>query len=172
MKIYFSIHSFLSALLMLISLNSNAQSLAFGDWVFDDSTTSKGYIAAYTMNGSYSLLGKVCYLSNNMCHWSLALDVSCIKNSSSPVLLNLSSEGIHTEVYCDGTHNQQLYTYLFKDHDLMGSAFSKAQMVGIAFALTNEQFKVLRFSLYGSTEAINAMYSQLQKYSQEGNRTV
>ena len=63
------------------------------------------------------------------------------------------------EVVCRGKLDNGMYRYVFTDFEQIDDTVKKASRIGFAVPLAGDQFRVIRFDLMGSNEAIAAIRS-------------
>ena len=142
---------------MLLSSTSNAQTRTFADWSMGRQTAETGWYAA-TENDSGNVLGKYCFSDIASCMYLIGMKTSCTSGSKYPVLVNATTGSETLEVYCNGPLGTLgLYQYVFTDFDRINRIVLEAERVGFAVPLRNDRFNVVRFSLVGSNQAIEAM---------------
>ncbi len=158
----------LSGLMLILALfvgTLQAQPRSFSDWTMGRQSGEEGLFAA-TQNDSGNILGKYCFAELASCVYLLGMKTSCVKGNRYPVLVNASTGSETLEVYCGGALGSlNLYQYIFSDFDKINRTVLEASKVGFAVPLHNDQFNVVRFSLIGSNEAIDAM---TQAYRRSG----
>lgn len=134
---------------------ASAQSKRSGDWEFGVMEDAEGVYAA-TMNDSSGVLGQYCITSSSACYWVLVVgDVDCDEGSTYPVLVNGEKGASHHEIYCMKLRSKARFA--FKDFDAFDSMARGAGRIGIAFPMKSGLFQVSRFSLSGSTYALDSM---------------
>lgn len=135
----------------------------FDDWeagVTDDGKT----FYAFTLNDSGSVFGEWCYASAGKCFWMIGMETGCETESSYPVLANTEALASPLSIKCGGkVTDTQLSRYQFEDYKSLEALLKGAHHIGFAFPMQSDQFKVVRFSLTGSTRAVGAMEAAIAK---------
>jgi len=134
---------------------SYAQTKAFNDWniqVVDANT-----LAAYTMNDSGGLFGKICYVDSQQCVWVLTSSAPCETDGAYAVLSNSKAGANMHSLTC--LPHRQLGQQLmrFDRFEEVSSIVQRSGKVGFALPIVDGQFRVLRFSLAGSTSATDQL---------------
>ncbi len=144
--------------LLLVSLINvaAAQERTWGAWSAGRTSEGDGTYAA-TMNDSGNILGQYC--NNGTCVYLLGIKTSCKTGDKYPALVNSNISALSVEVICRGKLDNGMYRYVFADFDQMDEVVKKASQVGFAVPLAGDQFRVIRFDLMGSNEAIAAIRS-------------
>ena len=130
----------------------------YADWSTGPIPGGTGFFAV-TMNDSGGMLGEYCYTAGASCVYLLAFSTGCEPGSQYPVLVNSDIGAQYLEVHCDGPLPTVagFYRYVFTDFSAIDKIVKGAIRVGFAFPLKGDEFRVIRFSLNGSNEAIAAM---------------
>ena len=134
--------------------SSLAVAQTYSDWTVGRIDGGGGYYAA-TVNDSGNVLGQYCYPEG--CVYLLAFKTSCKQGSKYPVLVNSDKGSKAVELYCGRSLRNGYYQYIFTEFDEMHRTVLEAARVGFAFPLQGDEFIVVRFSLIGSNEAIDAL---------------
>ena len=130
----------------------------FGEWF--SSVNDRGIAYAATMNDSGGALMNACDPADGLCTWYVLMQTSCEQNSTYVSLVNSSQGSSAHNLTCEGAltvGGKQLYRYIISDPDTMDKVGAMVGMVGFAVPLDSGQFRVLRFSLSGSTAAVSHM---------------
>ncbi|HEX4879692.1 MAG TPA: hypothetical protein VFV39_07605 [Limnobacter sp.] len=149
-------------ILASIILNPLAQAANFGSW-FNDITNSGDAVFSATMNDSGNLLGQYCYLEQGNCVWLLGMDTACKEGDKYVVLANSDTGAAHISVYCGGQLKSGTYQYIFSEFDAVDNIVKEGARVGFAVPLQRDNFRVVRFDLKGSKQAITAMQTAVQR---------
>jgi hypothetical protein len=146
----------------LSTANAEPQSVAVKDWtvkLFDD-----GSSGAQTSNDSGSSFGVYCTDEKNCVAFLLA-STDCDDSSKYPVLLNSTSGAMALATTCANIStpgSKQRFALVFDDFSTVLNIALKDRMVGFSIPMANGAFKVTRFSLDGSNEAVTAMNKAIQ----------
>lgn len=143
-----------------------AQAADFGSW-FSDITTSGEAVFSATMNDSGNLLGQYCYLEQGNCVWLLGMDTACKEGDKYVVLANSDTGAAHISVYCGGQLKTGTYQYIFSEFDAVDNIVKEGSRVGFAVPLQRDNFRVVRFDLKGSKQAIVAMQTAVQRAAEK-----
>lgn len=158
--------SFFSLLVALYTAMAIAE--PFGKWNVNASD-SGDFLYAATMNDSGSTFGQFCYTSDGACFWLLDVAIPCDSGSLYPVLLNSDIGARQLQVKC-GTSRDGTYTYGFTDFTAVDGIVKESQIIGIAFPLQKDQFKVVRFDLSGAAKAISTMREAFNRIQKEPSK--
>lgn len=140
----------------LICSQSQAETFSSKDWIWNTDNNNAYY--AVTVNDAGHLLGQFCYLLTGNCLYTVGMDISCEQGNEYPALINSDAGSAQVTLVCGdkvaGQTQNVMYMSPFDDVDRL---IRDASRIGIAIAMQNEQFKVARFGLAGSTYAIDLM---------------
>lgn len=123
--------------------------------------TSQDYAYAITTNDSGSALVQFCSLSNANCVWGLIMSSQCKENDMYPVLANSNISTASMILTCYGRvkdNPNAVYKYAFSEYETVNNIVKQGLEVGFAFPLSGTQFKVVRFSLEGSSTALDQLF--------------
>ena len=137
------------------SLPSFAQVQTSKDWHWD-LTSSDDYAYAATVNSDGRILGQYCYYSDKSCVYLVSLGIICETGAEYPSILNSNTGAADVRLIC-GDKYQGENVFIIKPFDDVDNIVMAANTVGFAVALEEGTFKVVRFSLSGSTHAIKMM---------------
>lgn len=150
-------------LLGLFSATVCGAESSFGDWqagVTDDRST----MYAYTTNDSGDMFGEWCSVTTGNCTWMLGLTTACEQESSYPVLANTDTGAAPLNIKCGGKiEDSELSRYQFTSFKDVEKLLKGGHRVGIALPMQGDQFRVVRFSLKGSSAATSAMEAAVAK---------
>ena len=125
------------------------------EW-FWDMTSSDEYAYAATVNSDGRVLGQYCYYSESSCVYLVSLGIICADDSEYPSILNSDAGVVEVKLVC-GHKNNDENVFFIKPFDDVDNLVLSASTIGFAVALEEGTFKVVRFSLSGSTHAIKMM---------------
>jgi hypothetical protein len=130
------------------------------NWIWN--TDGKDFYFAITTNSTEHILGQYCYIAEATCFYIVSLDIACEPGSSYPALVNSDMGADHIVLKCVHGYKGRniLAIYEFNKTDELVRA---ASHLGIAVPVENEQFEVIRFSLIGSSDAIDHMRNAAKK---------
>lgn len=154
-------------LALVISVAGIAEEKIYGDWLVD-MTNDKSKVYAATLNDSGSLLAESCGTDDGQCIWTLIIDVSCKGSDHYMVLGNTASGSIHLTVQCDGKIDEKSSRFVFLNWKDLEALLKDSNRVGFAFPMANEQFKAVRFSLVGRTDAMALAEAAAARASKQG----
>ncbi len=142
-------------LLVIVSTNAGAGDLRFGDWI---ASFNGEYREAYSRNESESSVGVLCSTASQVCFAYLRSNSTCNEGDKQVALVNTESGAFPIEMSCAKIQFEsgQEFINFLGDYGTMKNAILKNNDLGIALPLTSGQFKVVRFSLRGSNQAIEA----------------
>lgn len=134
---------------------------SFGSWASGSADDGSNLYAA-SINDSGSVLGQYCYISSGNCVWLLAISASCEDGSEYPVMANSDTGAVQLKVSCKGKVGD-LYSYVFSEFEGIDTIVKTGKRIGFALPLQQDQFRVVRFKLDGSVDAIKIMRNSAQK---------
>lgn len=140
--------------LSLLTTSLCAQERKFRDWRVGLLSGNSGVYAG-TTSDSNGIFGQYCLKETSSCYWLLATDINCTEGNKYPVLVNSDAGASSQELYCIKVEGKPRYA--FTDFDSINEIVAASKRVGIAFPMANSQFQVSRFSLAGSSDAIEVM---------------
>ncbi len=135
----------------------------FGTWTVQNDSADIVY--ASTVNDSGREFGQACDINEGSCFWFLGVNIKCTENHSHPVLVTSDAGVVALEVRCYGQHGTSDYTFTFTDFDRVNTLVRQSKQVGIAIAMDDGDFIVVRFDLRGAVDAISAMREAATKQS-------
>ncbi len=143
---------------LTLGAGSLARAEDFGKWtvVTDDPTM----MYAVVFNDSGALFGQYCYPEKGSCLWLISTSTSCEKDHKYPVLANSDGGAVPLTIQCQGSigkGSDVKYAYVFTDFDEVTNLVKNATRIGFAVPLQSDQFKVVRFPVDGSAEALAAL---------------
>jgi hypothetical protein len=144
------------------SLAANAETYASKEWAWSTETGRDGYYYAATLNKAGHLLGQYCYFETENCMYLVALGTTCDEGQEYPALVNSDSGAVHVKLVCAHKYEGQnvLAIDAFEEIDRV---VRNATKLGIVLPLQNDEFKVSRFGLAGSTYAIDLMRAAAER---------
>ena len=138
---------------LLPCVATGADTTSFGEWQVGF-TADRESVFAGTVNDSGSVLAEACATDEDSCIWMLTIDSVCEEGADYPVLINSDQSATTATVTCLGrAESKGDYRYRFNDWKSLESLIFKANKVGFAFPLQQDQFTVVRFSLDGVAKA-------------------
>ncbi len=140
--------------LSLYSASVHAEVQGNKDWIWDLSGDEYAYAA--TVNTDGRVLGQYCYFDDNSCYYLVSLGTTCETGSEYPSILN-SDAGVEPVQLICGHKNSKGNVFYIKPFDKVDGLIKEAKAVGFAIAMNSGEFKVVRYSLSGSTYAIEMM---------------
>lgn len=155
---------------LLLSHPSQSETFTSKDWIW--STDSKDFYHASTINSADHILGQFCYFDSGSCLYIVSMETSCTEDNEYPTLINSNIGAIQLTLTCGHKFKEYNVMYINK-FDEMDNLVKSATRLGIAIPMENDKFKVARFSLAGSTYAIELMRSaaELKINNQGGKNT-
>lgn len=146
-----------SILLGLWSLISSpisfSQAQISKDWHWDLSYSDYAYAA--TVNSDGRILGQY-YYADGSCVYLVSLGILCESGAEYPSILNSNTGAVDVRLIC-GDKYQGENVFFIKPFDDVDNIVLTASTIGFAVAMEEGTFKVVRFSLLGSTHAIKMM---------------
>ena len=125
-----------------------------GDWT---SQFLDGMGEASTHENGVSMLGMLC--GNGSCRYYFANGLDCEPSVNYPLMVTTDVGAVPLEAVCEPmtTANGEVMLYWFAETPYLNEAFVKTPVIGIAFPLTNGEFKTSRFSMNGFAQAVERM---------------
>lgn len=145
---------FIIGVMLQISSVVTAEPQISKDWVWD--LSGNEYVYAATLNSDGRILGQYCYFSDSSCVYLVSLGITCESGSEYPSILNSNAGVTDVRLIC-GHKYQGENVFFIKPFDDVDNLIKQASNVGFAVAMEEGTFKVVRFSLSGSTYAIEMM---------------
>ena len=145
----------LLAMIFSMALPASADDRAeHGDWT---SQFLDGMGEASTHENGMSMLGMLC--GNGSCRYYFANGLDCEPSVNYPLMLTTDVGAVSIEAVCEpmNTSNGEVMLYWFSETPYLNEAFVKTPVIGIAFPLTNGEFKTSKFSMNGFAQAIERM---------------
>ena len=140
-----------------------------GDWI---SQFLDGMGEASTHENGLSVFGMLCGDEN--CRYYFANGLDCEPSVNYPMMVTTDVGAVPVEAVCEpmASTNGEVMLYWFNETPYLNEAFTKTPAIGIAFPLTNGEFKTSRFSMNGFADAVERMVnvlreSKAQKSTQE-----
>lgn len=142
---------------LIVTFTSSSSSQTYGSWTVG--TGSDGMPFVVTTNDSGAMLGKWCTATSATCFWMLVTtQPKCQEGAMPPMLVNaagLGAKAINSTCVQPITISGQInYRLLLAPHDDVENIVSGATKIGFAMALEEDGFRVIRFSLNGSSLAL------------------
>ncbi len=133
--------------------------LAHGDW---SSQFLEDMGEASTHENGLSVFGMLC--AKNVCRYYFANGLDCDAGLKYPLMLTTRSGALSIEATCEpmSTANGDVMLYWFDESARLNDAFATSPELGIAFPLTNGQFRNSKFSMKGYEEAIERMVNGMR----------
>lgn len=136
--------------LLAVSAGAQAAERQSKDWAWG--VGDAGSIYAATTNSAGNFLGQYCYPSSGGCYYVIKLNTRCEAGADYPALINAASGAVHASLRCTDKGGM-----VFKDFDQIDSIVRTAPRIGVVVPMEDGAFTVSRFSLAGSTNAIDRM---------------
>ena len=137
------------------------KTIAYGDWTVLLSSDGKDLIAA-TSQDSDKLLGYRCFTSEAKCVHTIITATRCVDGARYPVLINASSGSLTLDCLC--SDNEGTHELLPLDWDGFHRTLTDSSgYIGFAIPLEDGRFKVVRFSLAGATQAMEAAETAVRR---------
>lgn len=136
-----------------------ADSYSSGDWVW--TTDNPGFYLAATQDTSNHLIGQYCYIESRDCMYLVDLRVTCEIGDVYTALINSDKGAIPVTLVC--SHEYEGHNvFVISPFDDIDNVVRNASRMGIVIPLEGDQFKVARFSLRGSANAIDSMREEAE----------
>ncbi len=124
------------------------------DWIW--STEEESFYYAMTMNSKEHVLGQYCYLNSGVCMYMVGFNITCELGSTYPSMVNSDKGAVHVSLECSHRVDGQNVLAL-REFSLIDAIVRKASHIGFVIPMENDKFKVARFSLMGSSDALDQM---------------
>lgn len=135
------------------------------DWLWDASNPKA--VWAGTVNDEGRVLGQYCRTDTGDCVYRVTLGLTCNAGSEYPTILNTESGvSAHTLICEQSGNNDSDGIFLIRPFDDVDAAIRESINAGFVIATESGRFKAVRFSLAGSTYAIEAMRAAARVYAQ------
>jgi hypothetical protein len=120
-------------------------------------SAENGIYETYTVNESGSTLGLLC--TNTDCSFYLRAGITCESGGSYLALINSESGALSHELSCVPLtlSGRTEYVILIGNIESFASTVMRSTTIGFAIPMASGQFKVSRFSLRGSTKALETV---------------
>lgn len=132
-----------------------AADFTVGDWSWnvDDPEMQ----LAGTTNADGHVLSQFCYPQSGKCLYAVGFDTNCTEGNSYPALVNSDSGAAAMTFRCGSELKGGTHLMFAEDFDQIDGLIRKSNRIGFALPMEGDQFKAVRFSLRGSSEALDAM---------------
>lgn len=151
------INSIFPLLIFIVSSSCYGETKTIGDWTVYV-TDSKSGVFAFTQSESGTLFGLMCRTQDKGCMWTMKTGNRCEADSESHALLNSDLGVLSVETLCQETMNGENYVHL-GSFDEVEQIVKGAKTLGIAMPLVDGKFRAIRFSLIGSSQAVDSAYA-------------
>lgn len=143
-----------SALILAWS-SAFADTTRYGEWLLD---RGPDYREAYTGNASGSAVGVWCGEEIQSCFFYIRSNTTCEEGATGITLVNAETGAFSVELLCTKVEmNGKLeYFNLLSNFDGMKKALEENTFIGFSIPMASGEFKVVRFGLRGSSQAIKA----------------
>jgi hypothetical protein len=130
-----------------------SQERQFGAWTVGRNGNDSVY--AKTTNDSNGKLGLICLKKDVKCYLALVIDSNCEHGKNYLTLMNPDAGNPSSlDLTCHKVKNENWY---FLDLDKISDSVFDSPRLSFAFALQSGEYKVSRFLMNGSKEAIEAL---------------
>lgn len=156
----------------LLSHPTHAGTYNSGDWTW--STDDPETYWAISSNEANNVIGQFCYLGQNSCVYFVNLNTDCEQGAKYPAMLNSEKGSASVMLTCSHkTADQAHWVFIIHPFDDVDNFVRTSVNLGIAVPMASGQFKVSRFSLRGSVNAIDPMReAAARRKSGEGDQSV
>lgn len=136
--------------MIFLSGTAWADKQRIGDWILD---IEDKYAEAYTSNDSGSVFGFLCV--GESCSAYVDARTECDDDAKTTMLVNSEAGATYIVTRCIQFPQGDSVRYVnsFQDEDIV-EAMSKGSVISFAIPLRTGEFRVLRFSLTGATDAV------------------
>lgn len=158
--------AFLWAVLVVFLRPALAEPVRSGDWFVD--FVENRFLYAATINDAGSVFGQYCFPAEGKCLYLIGLRTRCEAGHDYLALANTDAGAQTFEIYCNGELANGRYQYVFKNFDDIDQLVKQGRRVGFALPMQGDEFKVVRFSLRGASNAITGMRRVAERLVEEG----
>lgn len=138
--------------ILFVSSIVYAEDKKFGDWFVV--RADNGDMVAGTIQDNFSkALVYRCFKDFNKCAYTLIADIECTDGHTYPVLVNSELSALSMNTIC--SKNDDKYELLVTDIQQLHEIVKKSNVIGFAIPMASGEFKVIRFSLNGSSKAMD-----------------
>jgi len=152
----------LLVLLWAICGLAQAQKSQVEDWIVD---LSGSYSEAFTTNDSNSVLGIYCM---DRCMAYVDPNINCDVNGKYSIFVNAAAGAVVVDATCVHLRDRQIR--VLDKLDLILEQSRAGERIGFAFALRDGSFKVVRFSMNGSSPAIRRALNHIIEKNKSSTR--
>lgn len=139
------------AVALFLGTGVSAEEKWFGDWaVISDGSDM---VAATQRDNFSKVLAYRCFNALGKCVHVLIAGTVCDDGHTYPVLVSSEHSALSMNTIC--SMNDGRGELILTEYDLIHAIIQKSQTIGIAVPMTSGQFKVVRFSLKGSSQAMD-----------------
>ena len=176
MKRFFWVTSIIVAVSIPLMV-AHAEPQISKDWTWDISSSidvnGGEFVYAGTINSDGRILGQSCYITDGSCFYFVDLGITCETDSQYPSLLNSGKGAVSASLVCGRKLDNGNNVFRIPSFDDVNEIVLSADSVGFAVAIEAGRFKVVRFSLSGSTRAIEMMrmVAEIRQRSSSGSAT-
>ncbi|MFN3239395.1 MAG: hypothetical protein ACE37D_20415 [Pseudomonadales bacterium] len=153
-------------------LTAQAENGEIKSWYYDTAGGTDGsginLAATYPENGKFSF-GQYCFLGSGNCLYITDLEISCEEGAEYPGIVNSHVAAVPIKLTCYFLGEQPAFTVA--PFDDMDNVVRQAERMSIVVPLANDDYKVVRFSLGGSTYALDLMRAASLAYLEEKDTT-
>lgn len=144
------------ALLLVLPSAAIGADFRFGDWIV---SLDSDFKETFTANDSGSSVGVLCAATTQRCLVYLRTNTTCSVGDKQVALVNASAGAFSIQMECSQLQfdSGPEFVNFLGEYDTMRDALFKSNDIGIALPMTSGHFKVVRFSLKGSNQAIEAV---------------
>ena len=148
----------------LVLCQSSLADQRFIDWSV--TTTSNGNtIAATVQDNADKMLAYICYKKLNSCVHVLMADIACVDGQKYPVLVNSNTSALAMIGLCVAIENGK-FELVLTEFDNIHRLLQQSSTIGFAVPMESGLFKVVRFSLNGSSKAMDYAEKSLNSRSE------
>ena len=156
-------------LALMLAGPAGAGDFKVGDWVWnvDDPEVQ----LAGTTNDDGHILTQLCYPESGNCIYAVGFDTNCTEGNSYPALVNADTGADSMKFVCGGELKDGTHLMVAEDFDQIDKVIRKSNRIGFALPMEGDAFKAVRFSLRGSSDALDAMRKVAERASKNSPGT-
>ena len=152
--------TFVLLVLLLTTSISNANIFQSKDWSWG--SDNERFLYAATVNADNQSFGQYCYLDSKVCVYLLNTGIVCREGSELTALINSDKGSKEVTLLCRMNSSGDS-VYMLVPFNLIDVVARQASYFAIAIPTNQADFQIARFSLIGSTYAIELMLSATKK---------
>lgn len=156
----------LVAVLLGVLSAAHAGDIKSGDWSWD--VDDPEALNALTSNSAANLLAQFCYPEKGNCLYAVAFGMTCEEGEKYPALVNTDKGSRSIELVCGPKFSDE-NLMLISEFDVIDKLVRQGKRIGFVMPMQGDEFKAVRFSLQGATQALDLMRRSAEKLHAKRN---